>query len=127
MDIPLAQTYAYDSFGKQMSSSGSLTNPFQYTARELDPETSLYYYRARYYDSATARFLSEDPIGFNADGNFYRYALGSPLTYTDPMGLTVSCIYISCQDNCNALTMRTVSLLSTPLGILAEPKAGAHA
>jgi len=47
----LAQTCTFDSFGKQTASSGSLTNPFQYTARELDPETGLYYYRARYYDS----------------------------------------------------------------------------
>jgi YD repeat-containing protein len=46
----LAQTYTFDSFGKQTASSGSLTNPFQYTASEFDPETSLYYYRARYYD-----------------------------------------------------------------------------
>ncbi|HUI75085.1 MAG TPA: hypothetical protein VLX32_09080, partial [Candidatus Acidoferrum sp.] len=45
----LAQTYTFDSFGKQTASSGSLTNPFQYTGREFDPETSLYYYRARYY------------------------------------------------------------------------------
>jgi RHS repeat-associated protein len=44
----LAQTHTFDSFGKQTASSGSLTNPFQYTGREFDPETSLYYYRARY-------------------------------------------------------------------------------
>jgi len=37
----LAQTYGYDSFGKQTSSSGTLTNPFQYTAREFDTETSV--------------------------------------------------------------------------------------
>src|SRR5262249_33122936 len=43
----LAQTYTFDSFGKQTASSGSLINPFQYTARELDSETGLYYYRAR--------------------------------------------------------------------------------
>jgi hypothetical protein len=30
----LAQTYTSDSFGKQAASSGSLTNPFQYTAQE---------------------------------------------------------------------------------------------
>jgi uncharacterized protein RhaS with RHS repeats len=48
----LAQTYTFDSFGKETASSGSLTNPFQYTAREFDPETSLYYYRARYYDAS---------------------------------------------------------------------------
>jgi len=27
----LARTYTFDSFGKQTASSGSLTNPFQYT------------------------------------------------------------------------------------------------
>src|SRR5208282_4855191 len=42
----LAQTYTFDSFGNQTASSGSLTNPFQYTGRESDPETGLYYYRA---------------------------------------------------------------------------------
>src|SRR5712664_3706336 len=42
----LAQTYGYDSFGKQTSSSGSLVNPFRYAARESDTETGLYYYRA---------------------------------------------------------------------------------
>lgn len=42
----LAQTYTFDSFGKQTAFSGPLTNWFQYIARESDPETSLYYYRA---------------------------------------------------------------------------------
>src|SRR5258706_644815 len=41
----LTQSYTYDSFGKQTASSGSLTNPFQYTGRELDSETWLYNYR----------------------------------------------------------------------------------
>src|SRR5208282_5921469 len=45
----LAQTYTYDSFGST-SSTGSMVNPFQYTGREYDPETGVYYYRARYYD-----------------------------------------------------------------------------
>ena len=52
----LAQTYTFDSFGKQAASTGSLVNPFQYTGRESDTETGLYYYRARYYDSSTGRF-----------------------------------------------------------------------
>jgi len=34
----LAQTYTFDSFGKLTASSGSLTNPFQFTSRELDTE-----------------------------------------------------------------------------------------
>jgi RHS repeat-associated protein len=42
----------------------SLTNSFRHTAREFDSETSLYFMRARYYDPAAGRFLSEDPTGF---------------------------------------------------------------
>ena len=83
----LAQTYTYDSFGKQMASSGSLTNPFQYTGREFDPETGLYYYRARYYNPSIGRFISEDPIGLWGGVNFYGYTRNNPLRYRDPFGL----------------------------------------
>ncbi len=86
----LAQTYGYDSFGKQLSSTGSLANPFQYTARESDSETGLYYYRARYLDSSTGRFLSEDPVKFYAGVNFYTYALNSPTYWIDPSGFNVT-------------------------------------
>lgn len=66
----LAQTYAYDSFGMQTASPGSLTNPFRYTGREWDTETSLQFSRARYFHNSTARFLSEDPVGFKGGVNF---------------------------------------------------------
>jgi len=85
----LGETYAYGSFGKT-SSTGSLFNPFQYTGREFDPETGLYYYRARYYDPANGRFLSEDPIGFEGrDSNFYRYSGNRPADFRDYLGLTL--------------------------------------
>ena len=81
----VAQTYDYDSFGNEASSAGSLTNPFQYTAREFDAETSLYYDRARYYDSQIGRFLSEDPIGFEGgDNNVYRYSFNDPVNLEIP-------------------------------------------
>ncbi len=83
----LAQTYTFDSFGKQTNSSGSLTNPFQYTAREFDAETSLYFYRARYYDSSVGRFLLEDPLDFAGGKNFYRYVGNDPVKRKDPLGL----------------------------------------
>jgi len=83
----LAQTYTFDSFGNQTASSGSLTNPFQYTAREFDPETGLYYYRARYYDPIAGRFLGEDPTRFVAGFNFYTYTENDPANYIDSWGL----------------------------------------
>jgi RHS repeat-associated protein len=82
----LAQTYTFDSFGSQTASSGSLTNSFRYTARELDAETGLYYYRARYYDSSTGRFLSEDPARYEFT-SFYSYVGNNSVLWTDPLGL----------------------------------------
>ncbi|MGC0776957.1 MAG: RHS repeat-associated core domain-containing protein [Candidatus Acidiferrum sp.] len=83
----LVQTYTFDSFGKQTASTGSLTNPFQYTAREFDPESGMYEYRARYYDPNVGRFVREDPVKFWAGSNFYSYVHNNPATYFDPFGL----------------------------------------
>ena len=84
----LANTYTYDSHGRLSSSSGTLVNPFQYAGREFDSETGLYYYRARYYDSSTGRFLSEDPLEFEGgDVDLYRYVANNPVMYIDPDGL----------------------------------------
>jgi RHS repeat-associated protein len=82
----LAQTYTFDSFGKQTATTGSLTNPFQYTGREFDSETGIYYYRARYFDPSAGRFLSEDRLRFQGGANFYRYAQNNPLVWIDPSG-----------------------------------------
>jgi len=84
----LAQSYTYDSFGNQTASSGSLTNFFRYTAREFDTETNLYYNRARYYDPTAGRFLSEDPLGFAIENNFYRYVGNDVMNFDDPSGLS---------------------------------------
>jgi RHS repeat-associated protein len=83
----LVNTYTYDSFGKLTASTGTLVNPFQYTGRELDPETGLYEYRARYYDQNVGRFKSEDPIGFKGGVNFYRYVGNNATNRTDPDGM----------------------------------------
>jgi RHS repeat-associated protein len=83
----LAQTYTYDSFGNTTASTGTLRNPFQYAGREFDSETGLYYYRARYYDPSSGRFLSEDPEGFMGGHDFYVYAGNDPVVFIDPWGL----------------------------------------
>ena len=86
----VAQNYTYDSFGNIIATTGSLVNSFRYTGREWDSETSLYYYRARYYDPQAGRFLGEDPIRFDGGQNFYAYVRNNPILYLDPSGL-ISC------------------------------------
>lgn len=53
---------SYDSFGNQTNQS--FPSRYQFTGREYDSLSGLYYYRARWYDSNIGRFISEDPIGF---------------------------------------------------------------
>ena len=85
----LANTYTYDSFGKLTASAGTLTNPFQYTGREFDQETSIYYYRARYYDPTVGRFFSEHLLRARGGIDFYTYVKNRSIGAKDPTGLTL--------------------------------------
>ena len=78
-------TREYDPYGNLLT--GAAAGRYAFTGREWDPETGLYYYRARYYDPKLGRFLSEDPIGFAAGPNVYAYADGDPIGISDPLGL----------------------------------------
>jgi RHS repeat-associated protein len=77
----------YDAWGNL--ELGATTAGYAFTGREWDPETGLYYYRARYYDPKIGRFLSEDPIGFEGGMSFYTYVGGNPARYSDPNGESV--------------------------------------
>lgn len=77
-------TRQYDAFGNLELGA---TSGYSFTGREWDSETGLYYYRARYYDPKIGRFISEDPFGFRADVNFYRYVYDNPVSWVDPYGL----------------------------------------
>jgi RHS repeat-associated protein len=86
--------YSYDPYGG-MNATGSTTNSYTYTGREFDG-LGLYYYRARYYNPNTGRFLSEDPIGFDGGINKYAYAGNDPIDYFDPFGLDKNSPNSSC-------------------------------
>jgi RHS repeat-associated protein len=95
----------------------SQTNlPFKFTGKELDPETGLYYFGARYYDPQVSVWVSVDPIlekylpnivdnrqlqeswtpenGLTGRGgifntknlNLYGYVQENPMIYIDPDG-----------------------------------------
>jgi RHS repeat-associated protein len=78
----------YDAFGQiVLQTNSAVSSRYLFTGREFDPETEFYYYRARYYDPASGRFLSEDPLRFAAgDENLYRYVRNHPIGATDPTG-----------------------------------------
>ena len=78
----------YDSYGNVISQLNPAANTrHRYTGREFDTEVGMHYNRARYYDGAVGRFLSEDPIGFaSGDTNQYRYVSNSPIDATDRFG-----------------------------------------
>ncbi|MEV6486988.1 RHS repeat-associated core domain-containing protein [Streptomyces sp. NPDC051576] len=84
-DGTVATTYAYDPNGTPTASGAATTSPYTFTGRE-DDGTGLLYYRDRYYDPQTGRFISQDPSGQAGGTNLYEYALSSPTTYTDPSG-----------------------------------------
>ncbi len=61
--------------------------PYKFTSRRLDPETELYYYRARMYWGTGGRFLQTDPVGYTADLNLYTYVGNDPVDRTDAWGM----------------------------------------
>ncbi|EQC44170.1 RHS repeat-associated core domain-containing protein [Bacteriovorax sp. Seq25_V] len=87
------QRYSYSAYGetkiaKMNEKDDLIDSPYGFTGRELDLESGDMYYRARYYDSSTGRFLTPDPIRFAAgDTNLYRYTGNNPVNRIDPDGL----------------------------------------
>lgn len=83
--------YEYRAFGEQLKrldATGAETADsatYSYGGKELDGESNLYYFNARYYDATIGRFINVDPI---QDGsNWYVYVRNNPLSFVDPTGL----------------------------------------
>jgi len=131
----VAQAYEYDSFGNLHDSMNAIKQPYTFTGREWDKEIGLYYYRARYYDAETGRFVSFDPIlrGFShveevgcreSITSFpleqpqklhpYAYVENNPLNKIDPSGYVAIAIPAVCAANppaCATLITATVAAI----------------
>ncbi|MDI6751730.1 MAG: RHS repeat-associated core domain-containing protein [bacterium] len=83
----MVASYRYDPFGNITNQTGTITNPFGFTGRELDRESGLYFNRARYYDPEIGRFISEDLVRDYEEGNLYSYCKNDPVNCHDPWGL----------------------------------------
>jgi RHS repeat-associated protein len=93
----VTDTCEYDAFGNEVNHTGTTPNNYLYRGEQYDPDLGLYYLRARYYNPATGRFMSRDPLDAqprNPDGtpidprrlHKYLYAGADPVNLEDPSG-----------------------------------------
>jgi RHS repeat-associated protein len=86
-DASIQARYQYDAWGNERQSAGASFNRFGYTGHEQDEETGLYYFKARFYDPDTGRFLTQD--SYLGDVNTapslhrYLYAYANPTVWVD--------------------------------------------
>jgi RHS repeat-associated protein len=91
-------TFTYDPYGDITASTGPATTAFLFADQYRDAESGFYYLRARYYDPATAQFLTVDP-DVATTLSPYAYVADDPLNATDALGLC-SWIGIFGSDSC---------------------------
>lgn len=90
----VVESYEYDAYGntKIFNASGTelttsaIGNRYMFQGREYDFATGLYYFRARWYDPDTGRWLSKDPIGIEGGLNQYVFCDNNPVNLVDPSG-----------------------------------------
>jgi RHS repeat-associated protein len=93
----LVERYEYDVYGQPAIFDGAgnpltasaIGNPYLFTARQYDPESGNYDYRARLYSPWVGRFLQMDPSGYVDGMNAYEYVTSSPGNWIDPLGLVL--------------------------------------
>jgi RHS repeat-associated protein len=83
------QHLEYFAFGETFVEEHSNTDrtPYLFNGKELDEETGLYYYGARFYDPRTSVWQSVDPLAEKMPGwSPYNYTFNNPVVLTDPDG-----------------------------------------
>ncbi len=89
LDSEVVQHIEYVPFGEVFieERNNKWNTPYLFNTKELDEETGLYYYEARYYDLRISVWLSTDPLQEKYVGmSTYAYCFLSPVRYFDPTG-----------------------------------------
>jgi RHS repeat-associated protein len=89
LDGEIVQHVEYVPFGEVFieERNNVWNTPYLFNAKELDEETGLYYYGARYYDARTSVWLSTDPLQEKYPNvSTYVYCVQNPVKFVDPDG-----------------------------------------
>ncbi len=82
--------YTYEAFGNLINKVGTTVNDYLFAGEQYDPNVGFYYLRARYMDTKTGRFLTQDTYeGDNYDPmtlHKYLYCGNDPINRIDPSG-----------------------------------------
>lgn len=86
----LTNSYQYDPYGNLTSGMPDAVNYYGYNAESTNINTGFQYLRARYYNTVTGTFISEDSnLGSNENPltkNRYSYVINNPINFIDPTG-----------------------------------------
>lgn len=77
--------YTYSPYG-EVSFSGDVAQPIQWSSEFYDSETGLAYYNYRHYNPTTGRWLSRDNLGEKADSNLYIFVRNNGISNVDQLG-----------------------------------------
>ena len=91
LDGEVVQHVEYVPFGEVFleEKNAKWNTPYLFTSKELDRETRLYYFGARYQDPKLGIFISVDPLAEKFAGwSSYAYALNNPVRFIDPTGMS---------------------------------------
>ena len=92
----VVESYRYDAWGRVLGiydrnnmplKESAIGNRYLWQGREYSFKSGLYYFRARWYDPVTGRWLSNDPIGISGGLNQYVFCANNPVNFRDPWGL----------------------------------------
>ena len=89
----ITDTFAYDTYGKQIARTGTSDVIFGYNGRDgvVTDKNGFIYMRARYYSPVMKRFINADVIAGAISNaitlNRFAYANGNPVSFVDPFGL----------------------------------------